>query len=153
MSSKLEGDVLLFNTANAGEITFINGQPIMTGGFDTAAYLCLFGGNLLDDGLAGNKNTWWANYNINQPHKRYVSRLQNLIRGLPLITGNLRRIEEAAKADLQGFVIEGVASKVEARATIPKLNFCELIITITSSEGEVSETRFLLNWRSYLNEN
>lgn len=150
MSSGYEGDVLLFNTRSGGEINFINGQPEMTRGFDSALYLSLFGGNLLDDGLAANKNTWWANYNINQPHKRYISRLQNLIRGLPLVSGNLRRIEETAKADLQGFVIEGIASKVEVVATIPKLNYCELAIFVTSPSGEVSETRFLLNWQSYL---
>ena len=150
MTNNLEGDVLLFNAAPAGEMNFVNGQPDMTQGFDSALYLCLFGGNVLDDGLENNKNTWWANYNIDQSHKRYVSRLQNLIRGLPLVTGNLRRIEEAAKADLQGFIVEKIAAKVEASATIPQLNFCELVISITSQEGEISETRFMLNWQSYL---
>ena len=149
-NSGFEGDVLLFNAPAGGEIEFINGQPTMTAGFDSAFFLCLFGGNIEDDGLAGNKKTWWANYNETVPHKRYISRFQNLARGLSLITGNLRRLEEAAKADLQGFIDDGIAAKVTAVATIPKLNFLQLVIGIISPTGENSETRFLINWQSYL---
>ena len=150
MSNSFEGDVLLFNTRDGGEIEFVNGQPIMTAGFDAAFFLSLFGGNVEDDGLAGNKKTWWANYNEPVPHKRYISRFQNLARGLPLITGNLRRLEEAAKADLRGFIDEGIAAKVTAVATIPKINFLQLVTGIISPSGESSETRFLINWQSYL---
>jgi len=150
MLDAFEGDVRLFNTQSGGEINFMNGQPEMANGFDTAIFLCLFGGNVEDDGLSGNKKTWWANYNIDIPHEKYISRLQNLIRGLPLITGNLRRIEEAAKADLEGFIASGVAEKILVTAAIPKLNFLELVAEIISPSGESSVTRFLINWKSYL---
>ena len=150
MLDAYEGDVRLFNIQSGGEINFVNGQPEMMNGFDTAIFLCLFGGNVEDDGLSGNKKTWWANYNIDIPHEKYISRLQNLIRGLPLITGNLRRIEEAAKADLEGFIAAGVAEKILVTAAIPKLNFLELVAEIISPSGESSVTRFLINWKSYL---
>jgi len=147
------GDVLMSNTADGGEITFVNGQPVMTGGFETAAFLCLFGGNFDDDGLEGNKKTWWANLNENIPHRRYISRFQNLVRRVPLITGNLRRFEEAAKSDLDGFKAEGIADAIEVEATIPRRNFLKLVIDIKSPTGENSQTEFLINWQAFALEN
>ena len=149
MADNYSGDVLLFNTPDGGDVEFINAQPTMTSGFETAAYLCLFGGNYEDDGLAGNKKTWWANRNKEIPHKRYISRFQNLARGLPLVTGNLRRLEQAALADLEGFREEGIFEEITAEATIPKLNFLKLVINGNSPTGENSEIEFLINWQSY----
>jgi len=147
--TSFEGDVLLKNTADGGEMTFVNGQPLMTGGFETAAYLCLFGGNFEDDGLENNKKTWWANLNETVPHKKYISRFQNLARGLPLITGNLRRLEQAALADLEGFKDTGIAETIEVVAGIPRRNFLKLVIDINSPTGENSQTEFLVNWQAF----
>ena len=47
------GDVLLYHTPDGGEIEMVNGLVTMSGGLETMAYLCLFGGNEEDDGRPG----------------------------------------------------------------------------------------------------
>ena len=146
-----EGDVLLYNTQNGGEINFVNGQPEMTAEFSVMMFLCLFGGNLEDDGLEGNKKTWWGNYNENNPDKRYISRFQNLaMTGLPLTSGNLRRLEDAALSDLAVFKTEKIATEVSAIASIPERNRLNLAATVIGSAGETTSVDYLLNWQSYL---
>lgn len=145
-----EGDVLLFNTPDGGEINFVNGQPEMTGGFETMIFLCLFGGNLEDDGLADNKKTWWGNLNIDNPEHRYISRFQNLARGLPLTSGNLRQLEDAALSDLNVFKTSKIAEEISAVASIPARNRLKLAVEVNSAAGENSAVEFLINWQSYL---
>ena len=50
MTTVQQGDVLLFQTIDDGNVEVINGIITMSGGLDTAAYLSLFGGNEEDDG-------------------------------------------------------------------------------------------------------
>ena len=147
--TSFEGDVLLFNTQDGGNIEFINGQPLMTGGFETMIYLLLFGGNVEDDGLSGNKKTWWGNIDETNPSHRYISRFQNLMRGIPLISSNLRRLEEAALADLEVFKTEKIAAEVTAVASIPALNTLLLVINVNSAQGENTEVKYLINWKTF----
>ena len=149
--SGLEGDVLLFNTFDGGNINMVNGQPEMTGTFATAIFLSHWGGNLKDDGLAGNKNTWWGNLNENNPSYKYISRLQNLFfQGVPITSGNIRRFEEAVLADLQWFKDEKIAGEISAVGSIPKLNRLGMEIDVNSPMGENTHVEYLINWQSYL---
>ena len=130
-----EGDVLLFNTSDNGNISIVNGQPVMTGGFETMIFLCLFGGNIEDDGLAGNKKTWWGNIEEPNISRKYISRFQNLIhQGIPLTSGNLRRIELAALADLEDQGVTALERVLMARdiGAIER----RMEITRISMEGE-----------------
>ena len=61
MSDVFEGDVLLFDTDDGGEISVVNGLVIADRKFSTAAYLSLFGGNVEDGGRVDNNKTWWGN--------------------------------------------------------------------------------------------
>ncbi len=144
-----EGDILLYNTLDGGEIDFVNGRPTMTGGFETFTFLCLFGGNFEDDGLAGNRKTWWANLDERDPDLRYISRFQNLLGGISLTSGNLRRLEEAALADLNVFKTSGIADEVTVEGFITGRNRLRLDVGIKSSQGEIFETSYSINWQSY----
>lgn len=144
-----EGDVRLFNTQDGGEINFVNGHLEMTAGFETMIFLCLFGGNIEDDGLENNKKTWWGNLNIDNPDHRYISRFQNLARGLPLTSNSLRRLEDAALSDLNVFKTSGIAGEVSAVTSIPVRNRLKLTVDVNSPSGESSHVEFLLNWQSY----
>ena len=104
-----QGDVLLVQTDDGGDITVENGLVEMTGGIETTVYLSLFGGD--EDGLA-----WWGD-------DSYTSNLQIALTTLPLITGNLVRFEQAAELDLADL---GVQTTITA--SIPALN--RLRITI-----------------------
>ena len=142
-----QGDVLLFQTVDDGEITVEGGIVEMSGGLETAAYLSLFGGNEDDDGLRDNAFTWWGNIGETDPATRYRSETQNLLQSLPATTGNLRRLEEAAKRDLAWFVEKKVASLVDAIASMPGLNKIKLVIRIEAN-GEESTFEFVENWKA-----
>ena len=138
-----EGDVVLFQTDDDGGIEVNEGLVTMDGGLRTAAYLSIFGGNEDDDGIESNSKTWWGNFLENEPSKRYISETQNLLQSLPLTSGNLLRVEDAAKRDLNWFISEGVATKVEASASIPTVNKIKLVINI-----DQEQFIFVENWRA-----
>ena len=142
-----QGDVLLCQTNDDGEINVVDGVVEMSGGLETAAYLSLFGGNEDDDGRADSPATWWANLDEVDPVRQYRSETQNLLQALPATTGNLRRIEDAAARDLAWFTQANVASSVTVVASIPGLNKIKLTINI-EAVGEESSFEFVENWKA-----
>lgn len=116
-------DVLLFQTADGGEIKATNGQIQLTEGLDTAGLLSCFGGNSDDSGqTSDDPKQWWGNVGETDPAKKYRSQLQHLLKTLPLIPANLSRFEDAANADLAWMVDSGVVDSAAARATMPGVN-------------------------------
>lgn len=142
-----QGDVKLFQVIDEGEILVEDGIVLMNGGLETSAYLSLFGGNEDDDGSADTPFQWWGNLDETERSKTYRSETQNLIEGLPLITSNLRRIEDAAKRDLGWMLTDRVADIVDVLATIPGLNQIKLTIRIEAF-GEESLFSFVENWKA-----
>lgn len=137
-----EGDVLIYQTFDDGEINVTNGLVEMSGGLQTAAYLSLFGGNEDDDGLADNAKTWWGNTTETEKSRKYISETQNLLESLPITSGHLLRVEDAAKRDLAWFIDEEVATSVSVSASILGLNMVELAINI-----DQESFKFVENWR------
>lgn len=139
-------DVAMFDTVDGGEIAILNGTVVLSDGLDTAAYLSLFGGNEDDSGLAADDaQQWWGNLSERNINQRYRSQTQYVLRSLPAITGNLRRVEDAAKADLAWFVSTGVASAVTAAASMPGRNQLKLSIVITI-DGELQTSAITVPW-------
>jgi phage gp46-like protein len=142
-----QGDVLLEQTNDDGEITVENGLVQMTGKFETAAYLSLFGGNEDDDGRPDNEKTFWGNLSEINPSFKLVSETQHLLQSIPATSSNLKRIEDAVKRDLQWFLNEKIASSVDVTVTIPALNRIKIVININAI-GKESQFEFVENWRS-----
>lgn len=147
MASTQQGDVLLFQTVNDGDISVVNGVVEMTAGFETAAYVSLFGGNIEDDGTAANALTWWGNLDETEPAKKYVSETQHLLDLLPPTSSNLLKLEAAASRDLQWFTDENIASSVTVVVTIPALNAVNFDIKILA-EGQETSFNFTENWKA-----
>ena len=147
MTTEQQGDVLLCQTNDEGEINVVDGIVEMSGGLETAAYLSLFGGNEDDDGRDNSSSTWWANLDEVDPARQYRSETQNLLQALPATTGNLRRVEDAASRDLAWFTQNNVASSVSVSASIPGLNKLKLTINI-EAVGEESSFEFVENWKA-----
>ena len=141
-----QGDVLLFQTNDDGDINVENGLVEMSGGLETMAYLCLFGGNEDDDGLSENGLTYWGNLDEIDPAMQYRSETQHLLQAIPATTGNLRRIEDAANRDLNVFIEKKIASSVTVVATIPGLNKIKIVINIDAL-GDESSFEFVENWK------
>ena len=142
-----QGDVKLFQTNDDGEITVTGGIVEMSGGLETMAYLCLFGGNEDDDGRDDNPFNWWGNLDENETANQYRSETQNLLQALPATTGNLRRIEDAANRDLAVFTEEKIASLVTVAVSIPGINRIKIIVDIEAN-GEESSFEFTENWKA-----
>ncbi len=147
MAKEQKGDVLLFQTLDDGDISVVDGITEMTAGFETAAYLSLFGGNEADDGRPGNLLTWWGNVGETDVAKRQVSETQHLIGSIPATSSNLLKIEVAAGRDLQWFLDLDVASEVTVVATIPTLNRVNIVVSIIA-EGEEHTFSFTENWKA-----
>lgn len=146
MLNQQQGDVRLFHTLDDGDIVIEDGVIEMKGGLGTAVYLSLFGGNEDDNGRPDNPATWWGNRIELDLSKRYISELQHLTQTLPLITGNLRRIEDAAIRDLQWFLTERIASVIEVVASIPDVNQVDITVNIRA-EGREFTFQFTENWK------
>lgn len=130
-------DPLLRQEDDGGSIEFINGRIVVSDGLETAAYLSLFGGNERDSGLeADDALQYWANLIERDEDRKYRSRLQNLLRSLPLIPANLLRIEEAAAADLEWFVTSELASFVRVTASIPAVNRIRIVVEIVINDED-----------------
>ena len=147
MANPQQGDVFLFQTDNDGDIIVEGGVVQMTGSFETAAYVSIFGGNEDDDGRDNNEFKWWGNLGVVDPVERYVSETQNLLQALAATSANLRRVEDAAKRDLKWFLDKSIASVVEVVATIPGLNRIQLTIRIEAI-GEEFQFEFVENWKA-----
>jgi len=142
-----QGDVILFQINDGGEINVEKGIAEMSGGLATAAYLSLFGGNQDDDKRANNNLTWWANLNENNPIDQYRSETQNLLNNIAATSNNLLRLEEAARRDLAWLIEGSIASDISVVASIIAINRVELSIDI-EAVGRESSFEFVANWRS-----
>ncbi len=119
-------DVLHFQTLDDGEVSIEGGIVQLTNGLETAVYLSLFGGNEADDGLPDNPHGWWGNEGEDEA-KRMVSRLQNLMDSLPASAANLKRLNDAARADLAWL---GAEYELDVVSSIPALNRVEMAVSV-----------------------
>lgn len=125
-------DVLLRLAPDGGDITVDNGLVLMSDGLETAALLSLFGGNEQDPGNADSSQQWWGNLDQTTPARTYRSETQYLLRSLPAVPANLRRIEEAASRDLAWMLESEVATSITVAASIPALNRVRLDVSIVT---------------------
>ena len=135
-------DVLLSQTPDGGEVTWINGEPSLTDGLDNAVFLSLFGGEVRDSGSDGDKPLeWWGNKIETDPAARYRSETQALIAALPLIPANMQRIEDAATRDL-AWMVPSLAQTVVVDTSMPALNTLQIDVTL-SVDGQKYPYTFL----------
>lgn len=141
-------DVLLFQTIDGGNVIIEANQDIqLTGGFETDFYLSLFGGNEEDNGSNDNKFNWWANLLENDPAYQFRSKFQNLLISLPLVSGNIRRLEDAAKSDLKPYLDNG--SVTELTVLIIMTGPRRISVTINAyADGNKINLTFLANWQA-----
>ena len=142
-----QGDVLLMPSNNDGDMCIEDGTTQMTGGLETALYLSMFGGNFEDEGLQDSTKEWWGNKLETEEVRKYRSETENLLKGIPPSSGNLKRIEDAIRRDTQWFISETIASSISILATIPELNKINIEIQIIA-EGEEYEFQFSENWKA-----
>jgi len=135
-------DVQIFQSQDDGDIRLSNGQVVTDDGLSSAFYLSLFGGNDDDDGTEATlAKQWWGNLIEGEPTRRYRSRTQAVLRGLPATTANLRKVEAAANEDLAWATATGLATFVGARARMPALRTVQLDV-FAEIDGEIVPFQF-----------
>jgi phage gp46-like protein len=144
-----EGDLLLEDTPDGGDIRIENDLFVSDRSFNTAVYLSLFGGNKDDKGKVKNNNTWWGNtLEGTAENEKLVSRFQAIIFGLPMTTKNIQEAETAANLDLKWLINEGAADKIIAAGKATGRNRFALTVEIRSGGKSIYENTFSLFWRS-----
>lgn len=132
-----QGDVLLYHgTEDCGEINEANGIIEMTTGFETMAYLALFGGNEDDDGTAATeKQQWWGNEG--EPvEQQYRGRFQSYLKGATITSATLPEMEAAATEDLAAAFVPEYAESIECSLSIVASKTIGLSIKINLYNAE-----------------
>lgn len=142
-----QGDVLLQQTLDGGDITVENGVVKMTGKFDTAVYLSTHGGNEDDPGDSDTTQMWWGNIDETVSERQYRSKTQHLLRTLPAISSNIPVIQDAVKDDLQWFLDAKIASDIRVDVTLPRRNTVQITGYI-EAQGEQTAFNFTENWEA-----
>jgi phage gp46-like protein len=144
-----EGDLLLEDTPDGGDIKIENDLFVSDMSFNTAVYLSLFGGNKNDNGKVKNKFTWWGNTlaGISESEK-LISRFQSIIFGLPMTTKNIQSAENAASLDLKWVVDEGIGDKRIIFGQAVTRNKFALTVNILSKKESVYKNTFTLLWQA-----
>jgi phage gp46-like protein len=148
MSDVFEGDLLLEDSPDFGEIKIVDGLFVSDKSFNTAVYLSLYGGNVKDSGRVRNKETWWGNtLPAIAENEKMVSRFQAIIFGMPMTSKNIPAAEKAAELDLKWIKDEGVADKITATGKAAGKNKFELRIEMKSTGVTIYDNKFYMFWR------
>jgi phage gp46-like protein len=144
-----EGDLLLEDSPDFGEIKIIDGLVKSDRAFGTAVYISLFGGNKEDNGKVKNNKTWWGNTlpGVGE-NEKMISRFQAIIFGLPMTSKNIQESETAARLDLKWIIDDGIADKISVTGRAAARNAFELTIQIKSGGKSIYENTFSLFWRA-----
>jgi phage gp46-like protein len=144
-----EGDLLLVDTMDGGDVRIENNLFVCDRSFNTAVYLSLFGGNKDDNGKSKNSKTWWGNTLEGMAeNEKLISRFQAVISGLPMSTKNIQEAENAAAIDLKWIVDEGIAKKIIVSARALSHNKFALHVDIQADGKSIYENTFALPWKA-----
>jgi len=143
-----EGDLLLTDTLDGGDINLIDDIFISDTSIKTAVYLSLFGGNKDDNGKVKNKFTWWGNTLTGvSENEKIISRFQAVIFGLPMSTKNIQEAETAAAMDLQWIIDEGIGDEVNVNGSATARNKFNLKVNIKSKGKNIFINEYSMPWQ------
>jgi phage gp46-like protein len=150
MTRDFEGDLLLIDTPDGGDIVIKDGLFANDSSYGAAVYLSLFGGNKEDAGKVKNNNTWWGNLlaGMSEPEKM-ISRFQAATTGTPMTSKTVREAENAAKLDLQWIVDGGWADAIAVDGRVSMRNRFSLRVEITARGKAVFENVFADAWGEF----
>ncbi|AKU42583.1 hypothetical protein NVP1087A_29 [Vibrio phage 1.087.A._10N.261.45.F9] len=114
-----DGDVLLFQTLNDGNINIQNGLVQMTEGLETAVYMSLF-----------SPDDWFGNEAVDTPEEKLSSQTEQVINNKPQSSKNYQLLVQAVEADLKWLVSNGNANSIDVSVTSGGLNRVMISITI-----------------------
>jgi phage gp46-like protein len=149
--AQYQGDALFGPCGDGGDIDFLGGNVVRSGGLSGAVYISMMGGNHLDEGDPESRKQWWGNYLDAAPERHIRGRTGTLIAGLPLSSANLGRVVDAVHQDTAWMVDIGLATNVTVEAEIEAARW--LLITVTVEAIDSTESfQYRENWEAGLTE-
>jgi phage gp46-like protein len=143
-----EGDLLLIDSSDGGDIQIEDGLFVPDCAFGTAVYLSLFGGNAEDAGKVKNSKEWWGNTIDSVSVEKITSRFQAIIAGLPMTTKHIQEAEIAAGLDLAWIKDEGVADEITIDGRAGQSNRFYLQVDIKASGKSIYDNTFSVFWKA-----
>jgi hypothetical protein len=141
------GDVLLLSSEDGGELNIVNGLVEMTGGFETAIYLSLFGGNDIDNGSESTKkNQFWGNLLEDNDNFKMTSKTQNILTGFPATPNNLKLVNESILLDLNWMKTNNIIDDLKTDLSIPQKNKISITVEGKKNKQLIFNTSFEKNW-------
>ena len=143
-----EGDLLLYDSPDGGEIDVLDGLFMCDRAFDSAVYLSLFGGNRNDAGKVKSPKEWWGNMlGGTADAEKMTSRFQAVITGLAMTTKNIALCENEAVRDLAWLKAESAVDEIIADGRGGAKNKFHLTIELKAAGASVWKNTFSLFWQ------
>ena len=111
-------------------------EPIMDGGFESAAEITLEGG----DGT-----NFWMNEYLTEDEK-IISAFIGFIQGNPLTLLNINRAQELALSDFQWFINVGIADTIDIVVEAVSKNRVDVTVIILANGEELFKNIYEVNW-------
>jgi phage gp46-like protein len=147
---EFEGDILLYETADGGELKIEDGLFISDKQFSTAVYLSLFGGNKDDSGKIKNNKEWWGNMlNGIYENEKLKSRFQYVITGFPMTVKSIKEAETAAFIDLEWFIKDKIADEINIYGWAAGEKKFNLNVEIKKDIRTLFKNTYFLFWGVY----
>lgn len=124
-----EGDVLLFQTLNGGDISITDGIVKMTEGLETAVYLSLF-----------SPKDWFCNDAAETPVEKLSSQTEEVINNKPQSSKNYQLLVQAVNADLKWLIDNGNANNIDVAVSSDGLNRVSISVTIEQDSSSTNIT-------------
>jgi phage gp46-like protein len=146
-TQNFEGDALLYETVDGGELKIDDGIFVFDKQFLTAVYLSLFGGNKDDSGKIKNNKEWWGNMlNGIYENEKLKSRFQYIITGFPMTVKTIKEAETAALVDLEWFTKEKIADEINIYGQAAGKNRFNLNIEIKKDKRTLFKNNYFVPW-------
>ena len=133
------GDLLIFDTSEGGEINNDANTPMLTLGFESAAYLSLFG-------AVGEKSENWMNEYAETESEKMQGLFSQVMLNRPLNSSTISEAEEAAFSDLEWFIDEGICSDIQVQISIVNPKRVNVRILLLQDQELLADFNFTENW-------
>jgi phage gp46-like protein len=136
MSILRQGDIYIYLTEDGAEISVINGEPVMDGGFESAVLISLFANE--------NKDHWMNEY-MSEDEKmkgNFYSFIKNTAKTLT----TMRKAEELAKLDLQWFIDIKAADDIQVTINSESPIRINMEINILADGNTIFNRTYGVNW-------
>lgn len=141
MSKLRTGDISLFDELDGGEISVVNGEPKMDGGFESSVYIAL-------EGHENDKLNWMDEYTTES--EKIGGRFAAFIKAVPKTIANINKAEQLALLDLDSFLSDNQVDKIDVTIIDNGINKISMLVEMSKDRKTIFENEYQINWEFQL---